>query len=91
MRYVTRSKKLEKEEGHFQQYRASPYCYRDVRACLEGIPVNSWLGRGCSTELSPHSPDLTLLDFLLGGYIKHIVCRSRPALIKEKRMFPEIN
>lgn len=62
----------------FQQDGAPPHYAADVRAYLNEIFPNRWIGRRGAIEWPPRSPDLTPLDFFLWGYIKGQVFKTKP-------------
>jgi hypothetical protein len=56
-----------------QQDGAPPRFYHHVRNHLDKEMAGRWIGRGGPIAWTPRSPDLTLLDFFLWGYVKNIV------------------
>lgn len=62
----------------FQQDGAPAHFSRDVRAHLDAIFPNQWIGRSGPIRWPARSPDLTKLDFFLWGYVKEIVYNSPP-------------
>lgn len=61
-----------------QQDGAPAHFSRDVRAYLDGIFPNQWIGRNGPTRWPARSPDLTIPDFFLWGYVKEIVFKEPP-------------
>ena len=56
---------------------------RDVRNYLNNVFGRQWIGLGSQTqEWPPRSPDLTLLDFFLWGYVKEKVYKTEPTTIE---------
>ncbi|KAJ4432703.1 hypothetical protein ANN_21340 [Periplaneta americana] len=54
----------------FQQDGAPPHWFNDVRTTLYNMFPGRWIGRGELIAWPPRSPDLTLLNFFLCGYVK---------------------
>jgi hypothetical protein len=52
---------------------AQPHFHNLVRSYLDERLSNSWIGRGGPMGWPPRSPDLTPMDFLLWGFVKHNV------------------
>lgn len=69
----------------FQQDGAPPHYQRNVRQYLDAIFPNRWIGRRGSIEWPARSPDLTLLDFFLWGYLKSIVYKTKPLDLNDLR------
>lgn len=61
-----------------QQDGAPPHFGLNVRQFLNDTFHNRWIGRRGPIEWPPRSPDLTLLDFFLWGYLKNKVYVNRP-------------
>uniref|UniRef100_A0A673C512 Uncharacterized protein n=1 Tax=Sphaeramia orbicularis TaxID=375764 RepID=A0A673C512_9TELE len=76
---------FEDEEFYFQQDRTPPHYHRDVRSFLDEILSNRWIGRRsfCSYSWPPRSPDLSVYDFFLWGYLKSKVYTTRPRTLDE--------
>ncbi|PSN54080.1 hypothetical protein C0J52_03070 [Blattella germanica] len=73
---------LAAEGGHylFQQDGAPPHWHLAVRTYLNEHLPNRWIGRAGPNDQvlfkwPPRSPDLTVCDFFLWGYVKDIVYR----------------
>jgi len=63
----------------FQQDGAPAHKARIVKTYLSRRFPNRWIDIGSKIhEFSPRSPDLTLLDFFLWGYVKDIVYAEEP-------------
>lgn len=50
----------------------------NVRQSLVAMFGEQWIGRGGPVEWPPRSPDMTVLDFWLWGYLKEKVYRTAP-------------
>ncbi|XP_034254123.1 uncharacterized protein LOC117652963 [Thrips palmi] len=57
---------------------APPHWARAVRAHLNEVYPDRWIGRGGPVAWPARSPDLTPLDFFLWGYVKARVYDTRP-------------
>lgn len=81
------------EQIWFQQDGAPPHFGQQVRAYLDQIFADRWIGRRGTIEWPARSPDLTPLDFFLWGYLKNRVYVNRPHNIEElkERIRLEIN
>ena len=66
---------------YFQQDGAPPHYHRDVRAYLDAVFPDTWIGRRGPTEYPARSPDLTPMDFFLWGYLKDNVYGNKPRTI----------
>lgn len=55
---------------------AAPHWARTVRAHLNQIYENRWIGRDGPIPWPPRSPDLNPCDFFLWSYVKSIVYRG---------------
>ena len=66
---------------YFQQDGAPPHYHRDVRAYLDAVFPDTWIGRRGPTEYPARSPDLTPMDFFCGGYLKDNVYGNKPRTI----------
>jgi len=66
----------EEVQGYiYQQDGASPHWHKEVRAYLNEHLPGRWVGRATATDNTfctwpPQSPDLTVCDFFLWGFIK---------------------
>lgn len=69
----------------FQQDGAPAHYAQQVRAELDNIYGNRWIGRGGPVQWPPRSPDLTKLDFFLWGYVKNLVFEERPTTQENMR------
>jgi hypothetical protein len=60
------------QEGriHFQQDGAPSHCLEEVREYLNTRFPGRWIGQAAPIAWPPRSPDLTLLDFFLWGFVK---------------------
>lgn len=71
---------MQKENCIFQQDGAPPHYASTVRAWLDGTFPSRWMGRASSTmPWPPRSPDLTICDFFVWGFIKSKVYIGRIA------------
>lgn len=68
---------------YFQQDGAPAHFANTVRAMLDRILPNKWIGRRGPIEWPPRSPDLTPLDFFLWGYLKSQVYTIKPRNVQE--------
>ena len=73
------------DRGHqwFQQDGATPHC---SNASLEWLRLHfgtRLIGRRLAVEWSPHSPDLSPLDFFLWGYVKSKAYANKPQTISD--------
>ena len=62
----------------FQQDGAPAHWARDARAVLDRMFPGRWIGRGGPVDWPARSPDLTILDFFVWGYLKEQVYATRP-------------
>lgn len=69
----------------FQQDGAPPHYGRNVRAFLNGMFPNRWIGRRGEIEWPARSPDLSPLDYFVWGHIKDTVYKSKPQNIDDLR------
>lgn len=69
----------------FQQDGAPPHYGLNVRAYLNEIFPNRWIGRRGEIEWPARSPDLSPLDFFAWGHIKENVYKTKPQNIEEMR------
>ncbi len=67
----------------FQQDGAPAHYHKDVRQWLDMKMPGRWIGRRGPREWAPRSPDLTIPDFFLWGYLKSQVYNSKPRNIQE--------
>lgn len=67
----------------FQQDGAPPHYALPVRAYLDEVFPNRWIGRRGMIEWPPRSPDLTPLDYFLWGYLKSKVYVTRPTHLED--------
>ena len=82
-RALGRKRGLDRDEQWFQQDGATAHTSQETREWLGehfGQQIVSW-----KTPIiwSPHSPDLSPLDFFLWGYLKDRVYREKPATIAD--------
>jgi hypothetical protein len=76
----------EREEVRFMQDGAPPHWLRKVRNWLEKKFPGCWMGCGSANiPWPPHSPDLTMCDFFLWGYIKSLVYRRKLENVEEMK------
>ncbi|KAJ8911713.1 hypothetical protein NQ315_013175 [Exocentrus adspersus] len=61
----------------FHQDGAPPHFGIDVRIYLNEMFPNHWIGRRGTVKWPPRPPYLTLLDYLLWGYVKEIVYQDK--------------
>jgi len=66
-----------------QQDGAPPHYAAAVRAYLNQVFPNRWIGRRGAIEWPPRSPDLTPLDYFLWGYLKSKVYENRPRDVEQ--------
>ena len=66
---------------YFQQDGAPPHYHRDVRAYLDAVFPDAWIGRRGPTEYPARSPDQTPMDFFLWGCLKNRVYGNKPRTI----------
>lgn len=59
----------------FQQDGAPPHWSISVRRRLDVLFPNHWIGRNGPIGMPPRSPDLTVMDFFLWGWLKNHVYR----------------
>jgi len=71
------------ENTWFQQDGAPAHYGRDVRAYLDAVFVDRWIGRRGAIEWPARSPDLTPLDYFLWGYLKDRVYKTKPQNLAE--------
>lgn len=69
----------------FQQDGAPPHSTNIVTAWLNNH-FNTWIGRRSPNKWPARSPDLTVLDYFLWGYIKNDVYQKTSANMEELRM-----
>jgi len=62
---------------YFQHDGAPPHYTRHVREYLNESFPNRWLGCGGPVAWPPRSPDLTPLDYYLGGHMKTLVYETK--------------
>lgn len=73
------------EDIWYQQDGAAAHYGRNVRAYLDGVFVERWIGRRGTIEWPARSPDLTPLDYFYWGYLKDRVFRTKPQNLDELR------
>lgn len=80
------------ENVWFQQDGAAPHYARDVRAYLDEVFTDHWIGRRGAIEWPARSPDLTPLDYFLWGYLKDRVYKTKPQNLADlqQRIIDEI-
>jgi hypothetical protein len=79
--------RAQKSSIRFMQDGAPPHWARVVRDWLTATFPNRWMGRGSpNMPWPPRSPDLSMCDFFLWGYIKSVVYRSRLHSIEELKV-----
>jgi predicted DNA-binding protein YlxM (UPF0122 family) len=90
---------LPRNDLFFQQDGAPPHYAAPVRAYLDQVFTNRWIGRRGAIEWPARSPDLSPLDYFLWGYLKSKVYITRPANLDDlktkirqeiRRISPEI-
>ncbi|XP_014487594.1 PREDICTED: uncharacterized protein LOC106751251, partial [Dinoponera quadriceps] len=57
---------------------AAAHYARDVRAYLDTVFINRWIGRRGTIEWPARSPGLTPLDYFCWGYLKDRVYKTKP-------------
>ncbi len=68
----------------YQQDGASVHWANSVRTKLDENLTNRWIGRSGPIAWPPRSPDLTINDFWLWGYLRDTVYRDpRPNTLEE--------
>ena len=80
----------------FQQDGAPCHYSLAVRQFLNDTFQNKWIGRCGPISWPPRSPDLTPLDYFLGGHVKTVFYASKPRSLEElrgriERVIREIN
>jgi len=70
-------------QAWFQQDGAPAHYHKDVRQWLDMKMPGRWIGRRGPVEWPPRSPDLTLPDFFLWGYLKSKVYDCKPRNLQE--------
>jgi hypothetical protein len=74
----------EREVMRFMQDGAPPHWSRQVRNWLDEKLPTRWMGRGSANmPWPPRSPDLTMCDFFLWGYLKSVVYRKKLQNVQE--------
>lgn len=68
---------------YFQQDGAPPHYSNIARESVNQQFGNNWIGRSGPIEWAPNSPDLTVPDFFVWGYVKDRVYNPMPATIEE--------
>ena len=68
---------------YFQQDGAPPHYATIVRDSLNAVFFNRWIGRKGPFNWAARSPDLTVLDFWLWGYVKSVVYTAPPRDIED--------
>jgi len=71
------------EDIWFQQDGAASHYGQDVRAYLDTVFRDRWIGRRGTIEWPARSPDLTPLDYFFLGYLKDRVYRTKPQNLAE--------
>lgn len=69
----------------FQQDGAPPHYRLEVQQLLDEKLPTLWIGRGVPTPWPSRSPHLTLLDFLLWGFVKYKVYQTRCLYLKPSK------
>jgi hypothetical protein len=80
---------VRREELWFQQDGAPAHFARTVRDWLNRHFPNRWIGRQSEFYWPPRSPDLTVSDFFLWGYLKDKVYRWQPNNITTLKLYIE--
>lgn len=70
----------------FQQDGAPPHYAAEVRAYLDEVFPDRWIGRRGFIEWPARSPDLTPLDFFLWGYLKSKVFKTKPIDLEDLKI-----
>lgn len=70
----------------YQQDGAPPHFAVEVRAYLNEVFPNRWIGRRGAIEWPARSPDMTPLDYFLWGYLKSKVYVNRPNNIESLKI-----
>lgn len=73
------------DEIWFQQDGAPPHWALAVRAQLNQFFPQRWIGRGGPINMPPRSPDLTVMDYFFGGWIKSDVYKNRINTVDQLR------
>lgn len=76
---------LEDEPFYYQHDGAAPHFARVVRDWMNEHFQNQWIGRRGYIDWPPRSPDLTVPDFFLWGYLKDRVYGRNPVNLAELR------
>lgn len=79
------------EEGiindiYFQQDGAPAHYSNIARNSLDRVFPNRWIGRGGPIPWAPYSPDLTIPDFFLWGYVKEKCYNPLPRNLEELKI-----
>ena len=75
------------DDFYFQQDGAPPHFALAVRALLDLKFPNRWIGRRGAIDWPPSSPDLTRMDFFLGGTVKDKVFARKPRTVENMIQF----
>jgi hypothetical protein len=69
----------------FQHDGAPLHYYRRVRQYLDNWRGDHWIGRGGPVAWPARSPDLTLLDFFLWGFVNQEVYQEKPTTSQDMK------
>jgi hypothetical protein len=83
------SRRVRREELWFQQDGAPAHFARTVRDWLNRHFPNRWIGRQSEFVWPPRSPDLTVSDFFLWGYLKDKVYQRQPNNVTTLKLYIE--
>lgn len=70
---------------YFQQNGAPGYYSHVIRPFLENNFPQRWIGTNGAVRWPPRSPDLSVLDFFLWGFLQNKVYKTRHRTVEELR------
>ena len=83
------SRSIKREKLWYQQDGAPAHFARTVRDWLDCHFPNRWIGRLSEFPWPPRSPDLTVSDFFLWGYLKDKVYQRQPKNLTTLKLYIE--
>ncbi|KAL4494420.1 hypothetical protein ABPG72_019830 [Tetrahymena utriculariae] len=83
-------KKKGNEQLFFQQDGAPPHFSNDARNILNTQLQYRWIGRGGPIEWPPRSPDLSINDFWLWGYVRQLLY-EHPKPTNQEELINKVN
>jgi hypothetical protein len=85
--FLPQFSRTQRRSIRFMHDGAPPHWSRPVRVWLTDNFPNHWMGRGSpNMPWPPRSPDLSMCDFFLWGYVKSVVYRQKLHSIEELKM-----